>query len=259
MSLVSFTVVTWTHPAHTWILRWSNSCSLVWSSIFSFLKVDLSKLTQSTETSGWLFFLALMSAKHPQLPLGSCPEQSVQSLCWQLRTIKNHSISAHLLQAILLHLAAHFVVKQCNENGTQQHCCSIWWNGIEWMSIAGVDVTVQITNNRMICVIGTSVTTDRLCQYLTDVISDILSTVLRVSPKLAAAAYIVHPQKVAISSADITATPPINLFPVEGIRNSINEHEEFVLSLKNAAIIKFGGLQSLNYFKVVHPLWRTLR
>ena len=43
----------------------------------SVLKVDLIKLTQSTETSGWLFFPALISAKHPQLPLGSCPEQSI--------------------------------------------------------------------------------------------------------------------------------------------------------------------------------------
>ena len=43
----------------------------------SVLKADLSKLTQSTETSGWLFFPALISAKHPQLPLGSCPEQSI--------------------------------------------------------------------------------------------------------------------------------------------------------------------------------------
>ena len=101
------------------------------------------------------------------------------------------------------------------------------------MSIAGVDVTVQITDNRVICVISTSLTTDRLCQYLTDVISDILSTVLRLSPQLEAAEYIVQPPKVAMSSADITATPPINLFPVEGIRDSIKEYEEFVLSLKD--------------------------
>ena len=126
------------------------------------------------------------------------------------------------------HLAALF--PHLDLQMVQQHCCSIWWNGITWMSIAGVDVTVQITDNRVIHVIGTSLTTDKLCQYLTDVISDILSTVLRLSPKLEAAAYIVHPPKVAMSSADITATQ-----------------------------FKLGGPQSLNYFKAVHRLWRTLR
>ena len=199
----------------------------------SVLKVDLSKLTQNKETSGWLFFPALISATCSQVTSEDCPEQDVNSLCWQLRTSKKHSISARLLQTILLHLAAHFVVKQRNEDGVQQHCCSIWWNGIEWMSKAGVDVTVHIVNSRVIQVLATSIVSDRLCQYMTDVISDILSAVHQLSPKLEAVAYIVNPPKVAMSSADITATPPINLFPVEGIRDSIKEYEEFVLSLKD--------------------------
>ena len=201
----------------------------------SVLKVDLSKLTQNEETSGWLFFPALISATYSQVTSEDCPKQDVNSLCWQLRILKKQSISARLLQTILLRLAAHFVVKQRNEDGVQQHCCSIWWNGIEWMSIAGVDVTVHIVNRRVIQVLATSTVTDRLCQYMTNVISDILSAVHRLSPKLEAVACIVDPPKVAMSSADITATPPINLFPVEGIRDSIKEYEEFVLSLKNTA------------------------
>ena len=201
----------------------------------SILKADLSKLTQSEETSGWLFFPALISAKHPQLTTQDCPEQSVCSLCWQLRTSKKHFISARLLQTILLRLAAHFVVKQRNEDGIQQHYCSIWWNGITWMSTVGVDVTVHIMNNRVIQVIATSMITDRLCQYLSDIVIDILSTVHQLSPKLQAAAYIVHPPPVvAPSSKDITALPPIDLFPVEGIRDSIRDHDEFVLSLKDS-------------------------
>ena len=200
------------------------------------LKVDLGKLTQSEESSGWLFFPALISAKPPQPTSEGLPQQSVRYLCWQLRTAKKHSISARLLQTILLRLAAHFVVKQCNEEGVQQHCCSIWWNGIAWQSRKGVDITVHIINNRVIQVISASRTSpDKLCQYLTVVVSDILSTVNRLSPKLAAGAFIVHPPKMVTSPEDITAPPPKELFPVEGIRSSIRDCEMYALSLKDSS------------------------
>ena len=162
----------------------------------SVLKVEISTLMQSEEASGWLFFPALISTKPPQLCLGGPAQQSGKYLCWQLWSSKKHSISAHVLQTILLRLAAHFVVQQCNEEGAQQHCCSIWWNGIAWQSKRGVDIAVHITNNRVIQVVGMSnMSADILCHYLSDVISDILLTVHQLSPNLAAAAYIVHPPK----------------------------------------------------------------
>ena len=196
------------------------------------LKVDLSELTQSKETSGWLFFPARISAKPPQSTLEGPPQQSVCYLCWQLRTAKKNSISARLLQTILLRLAADFVVKQPNEDGVQQHCCSIWWNGISWQSTKGIDITVCIISNRVIHVMSASiVSADKSCQYLTDVISDILSTVHRLSPKLAAGAYIVHPPRNATSPADIIAPLPKELFPVKGIRNSYSCRDGYSLSL----------------------------
>ena len=198
------------------------------------LKVDLSELTQCEENNGWLFFPALISSKHSQSTLDGPPQQSVRYLCWQLRTSKKHFISARLLQTILLRLAAHFVVKQCDEEGVQQHCCSIWWNGISWQSRKGIDIIVHIINNRVIQVIGASHTSaDKSCQYLTDVISDILATVHRLSPRLAAGAYIVYPPRKSASSEDITAPSPKELFPMEGIRSSVGDNEEDSLSLKD--------------------------
>ena len=199
----------------------------------SLLQLELSKLTQSEETSGWLFFPALISAKPPQFTLKAHPQQSVHYLCWQLKTSKKHSISARLLQTILLRLAAHFVVKQRNEEGVRQHCCSIWWNGIEWQSSKGIDITVHIIHNRVIQVMGASeVSPGKSCQYLTEVISDILSTVHQLSPKLAAKAYIVHPPRTVTSPEDVIAPPPKELFPVEGIRSSYKDG--FSLSLPDS-------------------------
>ena len=201
----------------------------------SILNVDLSNLTQSKEASGWLFFPALISVNHSQYTLEGLPQQSVHYLGWQLRTSKKHSISARLLQTVLLRLAAHFVVKQHDEEGVQQHCCSIWWNGISWQSKKGSDMTIHIVNNRVIQVISACHTSaDQSFQYLTDVISDILATVCRLSPKLAAGAYIVHPPKMATSPEDITAPPRKELFPVEGILSSIRNFENDSLSLKDS-------------------------
>ena len=199
----------------------------------SVLKVELSKLTQTKEATGWLFFPALISAKPPQTTVEDLPQQSGCYFCWQLRTTKKHSISARLLQTILLRLAAHFVVQQPNEEGVRQHCCSIWWNGIEWQSTKGIDITVHIIRNRVIQVMGASVASaDMSCQCMTDVISDILSTVHQLSPKLEAGAYIVHSPKGTMSPEDIIAIPAKELFPVEGIRNSIGDR--YCLSVKDS-------------------------
>ena len=200
----------------------------------SVLKVEMRKLTQSEETSGWLFFPALISAKSmPPIP-EDANTQSGRFLCWQLRTSKKHSISARILQTILLRLAAHFVVQQRNEEGIWQHCCSIWWNGIAWQSKRGVDIAVHITNNRVIQVVGMSnMSADILCHYLSDVISDILLTVHQLSPNLAAAAYIVHLPKMTSLQEDVPDLPPKELFLVEDIRNSIAGHEDYTLSCKD--------------------------
>ena len=201
----------------------------------SILKVELSKLTQSKEAIGWLFFPSLISAKPPRTTVEDLPQQSVCHFCWQLRTAKKHSISARLLQTILLRLAAHFVRKQRDEEGVQQHCCSIWWNGIEWQSTKGIDIAVHIVRNRVIQVMGTNVASaDTSCQYLRDVISDILSTVHRLSPKLAAGAYIVHSPTITMSPEDIIALPAKELFLVEEIRNSISIGDDYCLSKKDS-------------------------
>ena len=197
----------------------------------SVLRVEVNKLTCSEEASGWLFFPSLISTKIPHINLKNHSQQSVRHLCWQLRTAEKHSISARLLQAIILRLAANFVVKH---HIPKEYCCSVWWNGIEWQSTVGVDVAVQV-DNRVIQVIGASLeSADKLCQYFTDVISHILSSVHLLSPKLLAGTYIVHPLQLATLSKDIIVPSPKKLFPVDGIESSIREVKGFALSLKDS-------------------------
>ena len=200
----------------------------------SILKVEVSKLTQSKEASGWLFFPALISAKPPQSTSVIPRQEGANYFCWQLKAAKKQSVSARILQTILLRLAAHFVVKQQNEEGVQQHFCSVWWNGIAWQSRNGIDITVHIISNRVIQVIGASIASaDTSFQHLTAVISNILSTVHQFSLNLVAGAYIVHPPPMATSAENIRATKELQLFPVEGIRNSISDCVKYSFSLQD--------------------------
>ena len=204
----------------------------------SLLKVE--NLIQEENTSGWLFFPALISANPPQPRSEGVRQEnlSAQCLCWQLKTSRKHYISARVLQTILLRLAAHFVVLQHNEDGVCHHSCNIWLNGIAWWTNCGIDVTIHITNNRVIKVVaagGTKTSADKLFHYLSNVISDILITVKWLSPNLFAAAYIVHPPIMDALHEDVTTPTPMELFLVEGIRNTIATNNTYALSLKDPA------------------------
>ena len=197
------------------------------------LSEDVKKLTESEERSGWLYFPAFVSADPPKAVSDGHSQQRISSLWWQLRTCKKHFIFARVLQTILLHVAANFVVKHDIAEG-QKHCCSFWRNGISWQSNEGIDVTIHIPEGcTELHVIGTSEeTADRLYQYLMKVIDHILSTVRQVSPSLKADAYIVFPPvRVALPSEVFELPPPSpkELFPVADIVGSIEEEKRYAL------------------------------
>ena len=199
----------------------------------SLLKVEVIQVTESEEASRCLFFPALISANPPQPTSENRPQQSIHCLCWQLRTFKKHSISAHVLQSIILHLAPLSVEKEDQKEGAQQRHCSIWRNGIAWQPTVGTDVTVHIDSG-VIQVVSSSITSaDKSCQYLTDVISDILSTVRRLSPKLAAEAYIVHPPNMAALYEAVTTPSQGELFPVDSIQSLVRNGEKYICLLKD--------------------------
>ena len=93
------------------------------------LRDDLVKLTAGTEGEGWLYFPALVSAQPPELFPKDADPHHLQWVCWQLRTEEKHLISAHLLQSIILRLAANHVFAHELPNVTE-HCCSVWTNGL---------------------------------------------------------------------------------------------------------------------------------
>ena len=198
------------------------------------LSEDVKKLTTSKEDSGWLFFPAFVSADPPKAASDGQSQLSIRSLWWQLRTCDKHFFFARVLQTILLHVAANFVVKHDIAEG-QTHCCSFWRNSISWQSSEGIDVTIHIPEGcTELHVLGASEeTADRLYQYLMKVVDDTLSTLRRVSPNLKADAYIVHrPVRVALPCKLVKLPPPSQkeLFPVAGISMSIQDCKRHALS-----------------------------
>ena len=185
------------------------------------LKEEISKLTMDIRGEEWLYFPALMSAQPPEVFPEDPHPATFHWMCWQLRTTdhKRHFISAHLLQTIILRLAANHVFIQEPSPGVNQHHCNVWVNGISWSSIKGVDIAVQISDSSVVQVVGRSKvgqSSQRLQQYTSDVIQDVTKIIAQLSPNLEATPYIVHPYTPTLWK-DPKAPPPNSLYHVSTI------------------------------------------
>ena len=194
------------------------------------LKEEMLSLTEQDEVEGWLYFPALVSAK-----AGEVFEQDQQCLhwaCWQLKTDDSHIILAHLLQGILLHLAAtHVFIEKELPHSVRKHCCSVWVNGLSWGSTTGVDVAVQISDSRVVWVIGRSREgPGELYRYMCSVTQSIFKTIAKLSPALKATPYFIHPYTY-IGLDESVPSPPTTRYPVASIVGSIEAGHKYVHSL----------------------------
>ena len=155
------------------------------------LSEEIMKLKGSEDD--FLFFPALVSAQPPEAFPGPPTDSVLPTLCWQLKADDKHFISPRLLQTIILRLAAHHVFHHQLGGNIKEHTCSVWWNGISWQSPNGVDVAVQISDNTLVQVLGRSKAgPDVLCQYISEITFDIITTIRQLLPDFSAISYIIH-------------------------------------------------------------------
>ena len=194
------------------------------------LKEKMLSLTEQEEVEGWLYFPALVSAKAHEVftPDPEC----IHWACWQLKTDDNHIIFAHLLQGILLHLAASYVfIEKELPRSARKHCCSVWMNGLAWGSTTGVDVAVHISDSSMVQVIARSREgPGELYRYMSSVTQSIFKTIAKLSLTLKATPYIVHPYTY-IGLDESTSSPPTTRYPVASIICSVEAGHKYVHSL----------------------------
>ena len=194
------------------------------------LKEEMLSLTEQDEVEGWLYFPALVSAEAHEV--FKQDQQCLHWVCWQLKTDDGHIILAHLLQGILLHLAAtHVFIEKELPPSVRKHCCSVWANGLSWGSTTGVDVAVQISDSSVVQVIGRSREgPGELYRYLCSVTQSIFKTIARLSPALKATPYIIHPYTY-IGLDESGQSPPTTRYPVASIVSSIEAGHKYVHSL----------------------------
>ena len=191
------------------------------------LKEEMLSLTEQGEVEGWLYFPALVSAKADEV---FTPDpQCLQWTCWQLKTDDNHIILAHLLQGILLHLAAtHVFIEKELPRSVRKHCCRVWMNGLSWGSTTGVDVAVHISDSNMVQVIGRSKEgPGELYRYMSGVTQSIFNTIAKLSPALKATPYIIHP---FTGMDESTSSSPTTCYPVASVIRSVEASHKYVHS-----------------------------
>ena len=197
----------------------------------SLMREGLLKLTAKVEGDGWLYFPALVSTQPLEVFPNVPDPHHLQWVCWQLRAAEKHFISAHLLQTIILRLAANHVFAHELSPSVKKHCCSVWVNGLSWMSTEDVDVAVQISDSSVVQVVGrTEAGPEKLYEYMSTIVSDVIKTTAQLSPKLEATSYIVHPYTPAMCEG--AKAPPLDsLYPVSSIIRCISDGRSRVLSL----------------------------
>ena len=196
----------------------------------SLLQKELLNLTAKDEGEEWLYYPALVSAQPPEIFPDVPDAHHLQWVCWQLRAADQHFISAHLLQTIILRLSANHVFTHELSPSVREHCCSVWVNGLSWMSTKDVDIAVQISDSSVVQVVGRSkAEPEKLYQYTSTIVSDVIKTTAHLSPKLEATSYIVHPYTPAMWDG-AKATPPDSLYPVSSIIRCIGDGGSRVLS-----------------------------
>ena len=194
------------------------------------LSEEIMKL-KGSEKDEFLFFPALVSAQPPEAFPGPPNNSVLPTLCWQLQADDKHFISPRLLQTIILRLTAHQVFHHQLGRNTKEHCCSVWWNGISWQSRKGVDVAVQISDNALVQVLGRSKAgPDILCQYISEITFDIITTIQQLLPDFSAISYIIR-----TSDPISLLREPKNLsshavFPSCGVLSSVTDDEKYCLS-----------------------------
>ena len=193
-----------------------------------FLKEELLQLTTDEQEEGWLYFPALVSAQPCKVfPEDPDPNQ-FQWMCWRLRTIKKHFISIHLLQTIILRLAANHVFTHELSPSVRERCCSVWVNGLSWSSIMGVDVAIQISDSNVVQVVGGSKAgPERLQDYTSAIVQDVVKTINQLSPKLEATPYIVHPYTHTLWE-DPKAPQPHSLYSVSEVITCISRGADHI-------------------------------
>ena len=197
----------------------------------SLLREELLKLTARDEGDSWLYFPALVSAQPLEVFPNVPDPHHLQWVCWQLRAAEKHFISAHLLQTIILRLAANHVFTHELSPSVREHCCCIWVNGLSWRSTKGVDTMVQISDSSVVQVVGRSKAgPEKLHQYMSTIVSDVIKTTAQLSPKLEATSYIVHPYTPAMWEG-AKAPPPDSLYPVSSVIRCIRDGGDYVLSM----------------------------
>ena len=191
---------------------------------------EMLSLTEKDLVEECLYFPALVSAEVHEV--FKQDQHCLHWVYWQLETDENHIIPPHLLQGIILGVAAThvFIVKELPRS-VRRHCCSVWVNGLSWGSTTGVDVAVQISDSRVVQVIVRSREgPGELYRYMCSVTQSIFKTIARLSPTLEATPYIIHPYTYR-GLDESRCSSPETQFPVANIVDSIEAGDKYVHSL----------------------------
>ena len=147
------------------------------------ISTNLSFLSSSTESEQLLFIPALVSAERP-------PDIVLtEGVGWCLWCSNPHQFfPTRFLYILLLRLAFKYCLPKSRVGQVMDHIvltrrCTLWRNGIQWISIDGIQVIVEVNEfNRRLMMLISDVGAISACQLQSHIISDIFSLQMDTCP-----------------------------------------------------------------------------
>ena len=195
------------------------------------MQKELFEIPVNAEGDDWLFFPAMVSAQPPEVSEEVDGPQHLQWVCWQLRAVEGHCISDSLLHSIVLRLAKSHLFTSKESPSACKHSCRFPENGISWRSTEDVEITVAISGNSVIQVIGRSETgSEKLYRYLSTVTREVVRAITQLSPRLNATPYLINVQKDFIPLHKMQDFPPDAVIPMSSVVLCVSSGSEQIVS-----------------------------
>ena len=206
----------------------------------------------------FFFFPALVSEERPG-GAGKAIDTPSYRCGWTLQCSRPYQfLTPQFLHVLILRLAFCFALAPDNTREAQispvlERRCSVWKNGICWLSRDGIETTVEETKQNstyivtMKCLSGQEM---ECTQYRSQVAKCILDAKDELCPTVTVREILIHPDSLATRDIDSQHT-----FSIAEIAEAIAEDKPFVVSQPGGKMVRIDDLLYFEPYAYVNVVW----
>ena len=218
------------------------------------------------DSEKYFLFPALISVHRPSEGIWESEAPEEYRCEWYFHcTQARQFLSSRFLHVLLLRLAFSFALAPdsppSEDSVVLTRCCSMWKNGIQWLSTSGVESIIEVPEQNRSVIVLMQCPQNKVmsCAKLRSaVIQKVLLTKKDCCPKVAMNEYLIHPSELAFPMEDAGKLHHFSLKDISTIVVSNQPDETYVVDKTGTKKIAVEDLLGLNRPQQGLPSWRSL-